>query len=354
MGGHTVIVATRDVVVSMNAIRWALCSLHQPGDPVTLLHVVSRVPCAGRYGEDAKASEVTTIEVASHIRHLVQPFMHQLKSICNGLHPRPYSRAGPFAMPDVRAPMNVGLSRMYEQCSGKACLCHLGWGSDELLTGDRTVRRAVWTQVDVDLKIAINDCIGEGVVDAVHQLAATRLVMGKATLAMCRPRDFFGRGMRDLATRGVGKEASHIMKHRPIDCSVYVVQRGKLLCQEGPALPHAAESPTWLCMMPSPSPRLVRTVARSLSMGSPASSITPENSPPRSSFGESVRRSLSLETGSAGSLSPPYERARSCDIDACEAEEMTTPLYQALRRTIELRKSITSNPQLFLERYQSV
>eukprot|EP00850_Spirogloea_muscicola_P003393 SM000013S26562 [mRNA] locus=s13:1183883:1185465:+ [translate_table: standard] len=294
MGGHTVIVATRDVVVSMDAIRWALCSLHQPGDPVTLLHVVSRVPCAERYGEDAKASEVTTIEVASHIRHVVQPFMHQLKSICNGLH------------------------------------------------------------VAVDLKIAINDCIGEGVVDAVHQLAATRLVMGKATLAMCRPRDFFGRGMRDIATRGVGEEASHIMKHRPMDCSVYVVQRGKLLCQEGPALPHAAESPTWLCVMPPSSPQLVGTVARSLSMGSPASSSTPESSPPRSSYGEPPRRSLSLETGSAGSLSPPYERARACDIDACEAEEMTTPLYQALRRTIELRKSITSNPQLFLERYQSV
>eukprot|EP00850_Spirogloea_muscicola_P020708 SM000224S07096 [mRNA] locus=s224:129849:130808:+ [translate_table: standard] len=298
-GGGTAVVVTKETASSLDVVRWAAANAAAPGEALTLLHVVDRVPCRDGFEADVRPSEAGAAAVAAHVRHVITPYLHQLKAICDAV---------------------------------------LG--------------------VPVDLKVAVADCAGAGIAAAAAQLGAAALVLGKTPLALSRPRDFLARGMRELATRGLGERALHVLRHRPEACAVFVVQRGRLLCHADAGsqqLHHHAAGHGHSSRTPSPPISRTSSMASSTSSGDEA---TPEGSPPQSSLPVlpyfkakgSLWRSRSLDAAGLHPRPPPpplvlaRQGSSQCasDEDLDDAEQMASPLFQALRRTIELRKTITT------------
>eukprot|EP00850_Spirogloea_muscicola_P004080 SM000017S02820 [mRNA] locus=s17:581027:582547:+ [translate_table: standard] len=168
----TILVAVgSDPEASMTTIRWVLTNLRKPNALITLLYVVSRVPVEGK--KWVRVSRARLDGLGEHIRNVIQPYLHQLRTICE-----------------------------------KLFIPH------------------------VDIKIGINNDKGEGIVEHMKLQETTKLVLSTPVTFMSHSSHLLF-GSSNQPTWSLGRSVAHCIKHRSHTTSIYVLQNDQLLYHKG-------------------------------------------------------------------------------------------------------------------------
>eukprot|EP00850_Spirogloea_muscicola_P004978 SM000022S07192 [mRNA] locus=s22:389160:390928:+ [translate_table: standard] len=181
-GDKILVLVGRDSRANAEAVQWTLQHLRRPGDSICLLHFVHRVPVGG--SSTLKVSEAAAHIVQAHLEYIVQPELRQLKKLCTNSQER----------------------------------------------------------VLVDTRTILHDENARGILGEVRTMGCTRLVMTSSASPSASPRRLLG-SIFHVHRWGLGKTADACVRGRPLQCSVHILHKGKLVYQEAALKPRS--SPAW-------------------------------------------------------------------------------------------------------------
>eukprot|EP00850_Spirogloea_muscicola_P004951 SM000022S07165 [mRNA] locus=s22:298539:300532:+ [translate_table: standard] len=342
----TILVAVgSDPEASMTTIRWVLTNLRKPNDLITLLYIVSRVPVEGK--KWVKVSRARLDGLGEHIRNVIQPYLHQLRTICENLFVTGPTPSYLFAMKIIP---------------------------------------------HVDIKIAINNDKGGGIVEHMKLQETTKLVLSTPVTFMSHSSHLLF-GSSNQPTWSLGHSVAHCIKYRSRTTSIYVLQNDQLLYHKGacchketvlkqlagdtsrednalmvvhnlqvPAKQTKRLSPHATCLSPSHLEEGIGTVAQPLWGKSLTSKSSTLERPPHPSLSSGVTATLATvslsnlanTTSKSCQRLPPYSLSSEVTVSLAGSEEsgsasirrdvnMEGPrdeLWYTLRRSIDTRQSI--------------